>query len=245
MIEALARIDLLSELSRFGLVLLRASGLVTFCPIFSSQLLPGRMRVAIAVTLAFVLMPLAPELSPAISGLGPWTLLAVRELSVGFGLGLAARVVFDGIEGATGNQSVAPALFQALLVTTLVLASDLHHLFLRGLARSYEILPPAAVLPATEGLADSGAVLGARLFAVAVELAAPALVITFAADLVLVLVGRAMPQMPVLLVGYPLKLVAGLLAMLILAYATGTAIRWIGRTFAADGAALLQTFASN
>ena len=74
--------------------------------------------------------------------------------------------------------------------------------------------------------------------------AAPALVVTFAVDLVLVLVGRAMPQMPILIVGYPLKVTAGLVAMAILAFGTGSALGWIGRTFSSDGAALLAAFGS-
>lgn len=258
MIEALAQLDPWGEATRFVVVLLRVSGLIVFVPIFSSQLLPRRFRISIALTLSVVLLPIAPVASVTASGIGDWFVLAVRELSVGIGLGLAARVVFDGIEGAarlvagqsgfalssmldplTGSQSVTPALFQNLLALTLMLSADLHHLFIRGFVSSYELVPPIAQLPATEGLGAAVGALGTRLFTVAVELAGPALVVTFSADLVLVLVGRAVPQIPVLIVGYPLKVAAGLGGMVVLAYVTGSVIGWIGRTFSSDGAALL------
>lgn len=262
MTDLLQRIELWDELPRFALVLVRVSGLFAFCPIFSSQLLPARVRFSLALVLAVVLLPVLPPHAVSWTGVAGWLVVAVRELAVGLGLGLAARVVFDGLEGAarlvsgqsgfalssmidplTGSQSVTPALFQALLATTLVLAADLHHLFVRGLVRSYDLLPPAAVLPAADGLDRAVGLLGARLFGVAVQLAGPALVVTFAADLVLILVGRALPQIPVLIVGYPLKVAAGVVALVVLSFATGSAVGWIGRTFSSDGAAILAAFA--
>lgn len=261
--EILSRVDLADWLFQFALVLTRTSGLVAFCPIFSSRLMPIRFRASIAVVFALVLLPVAPEVTLS-ADLGGWPLLLARELVVGLGLGIAARAVFDGMEGAarvvagqsgfalssmidplTGGQSSTPALFQGLLATALILAADLHHLFLRGLLHSYELLPPLAALPATEGLPQAVSVMGARLFGISVELAAPALVVSFAADLVLMLVGRAMPQVPVLMVGYPLKVASGLAALVILTMATGAAIGWIGRTFAHDGAALLSALGAS
>ena len=264
MIDALAALEPWNELMRFVLVLVRVSGLVVFCPIFSSQLLPLRFRVTLSLALAVVLFPLTPLTPDGTLGILGFGVMALREFAVGFGLGLAARVVFDGIEGAarlvagqsgfalatmidpmTGSQSVTPALFQALLATTLILSADLHHAFIRGLVHSYDVLPPAEILPAAHGLDESVMRLGGRIFAVAVELAGPALVVTFAVDLVLVLVGRALPQIPVLMVGYPLKVAAGIVAMVILAFVTGGALRWIGRTFSSEGAALLAAFGTS
>jgi len=239
-------------------VLVRCSGLVVFCPIFSSQLLPVRFRISFAIALALVLVPLVPAPVGLDGSVVGWLLLVVRELAVGLVLGMVARTLFDGVEGAarliaaqsgfalssmvdplTGGQSVTPALFQTLLATTLILAADLHHLFLRGLVHSYTLLSTEATMLATGGLVDAVIKMGGRLFLVAVELAAPGLVVTFAVDLVLVLVGRAMPQVPVLIVGYPLKVASGLVALLLMSLATGSALGWIGRTLSSDGATLL------
>jgi flagellar biosynthetic protein FliR len=258
MMDLVSGYDLLDQVSMFALVLMRAGGLVVFCPILGSEALPIRVRVMLALALTLVLLPLIPpELTPP-SGALSWIITGIRELAVGFCLGLAAQVLFTGLEGAarliagqsgfalssmvdplTGAQSVTPALFQSLLATTLFLAANLHHLFIRGLVDSYSLLPPAAALPETSGLEAAVGLLGTRMFTVCVELAAPALVVTFAVDLVLVLVGRALPQVPILLVGYPVKMTAGLVAMVILTVATGSTIGWIGKTFARDGAALL------
>ncbi|MCP3979358.1 MAG: flagellar biosynthetic protein FliR [bacterium] len=249
---------IIEPLLEFGLVLVRASGLVVFCPIFNSRQLPRRFRALLALAISAVLFPLAPIVLNMDGTVTSWVLLLLRELVAGLGLGLAARVIFDGVEGAarlvagqsgfalasmidpfTGGQSAPPALFQSLLATTLILAADLHHLFIRGLITSYGLLPPAATLPSVDGMQASVAAMGTRLFSIAVQLAGPALVITFAVDLVLVLMGRALPQFPVLMVGYPLKVAAGLIAMGVLASITAVAIRWVGTMFVSDATALL------
>jgi len=263
MIEFLATIDIPAEATRFVLVLTRTSGLMVFCPILSSHLVPVRMRILTGFALAIVLLPLTPTPEGLGTGVSVWLLGAARELSVGLALGLAARVLFDGIEGAarliagqsgfsfasmvdpiTGAQSVAPALFQGLLATALFLSADLHHLFLRGLLRSYELFPPGPGWIGVDGVVSLVTVLGGRMFTLAVELAAPGLIVTFAVDLVLVLVGKALPQAPTLIVGYPLKIASGIIALVFVAMATGSAIGWIGKTFATDGAALIAAFAS-
>jgi len=262
MIQALAGGDLLGDATRFVLVLLRAGGLVVFCPILGSEILPVRVRIGIALTLAVVVMPVVPTLLSPPLDLASFAVVAVRESAVGLALGMTARVLFAGVEGAaglvagqsgfslasmvdpiSGESSASTVLFQNLLAVALFLAADLHHLFVRGLVDSYRLLEPAVAMPSAAGLDRAVAMLGAHVFAVAAQLAAPALVVTFAVDLVLVLVGRALPQVQILNVGYPAKMAAGIVALAVLAPATGATIGWMGRTLATDGARVVGAFA--
>jgi flagellar biosynthesis protein FliR len=247
---------------QFVLMLLRTGGLVVFCPIFGAEILPARIRVGLALVLTLAVLTVAPPVESIPAGIGAWILLGVRELAVGLSLGLAARALFAGIESAaglvagqsgfalasmidplTGDTGASTMLFQNLAAVALFLAADLHHVFLRGLRDSYALLPPAAALPELSGMHEATALLGARLFQIAVELAAPALIVTFAVDLVLILVGRALPQVQVLTVGYPLKMAAGIVGLAVLLSATGTAMGFLGRTFASDASTLLAAFA--
>jgi flagellar biosynthetic protein FliR len=252
--------DPFAWVAHYALVMLRLVGVFLFLPIFGAEVLPIRIRLGVASVLTLALMPFAPRLEVPLAEPLTWVLVGARELSVGVGLGLAAHALFAGIETAagivagqsgfalasmvdptSGDQGLAPTLFQNLLAIALLLAADLHHVFLRAVVASYELLPPAASLPFLGGLDQTVSHLGVRLFAVAVELAAPALIVTLAVDIVLGLVGRAMPQVPIMLVGYPLKMVAGLAAMALLAQTTGAALGWIGRTLSADAALVLST----
>ncbi|HEU4400897.1 MAG TPA: flagellar biosynthetic protein FliR [Candidatus Polarisedimenticolia bacterium] len=264
MIEALTRIDLAGVAGHFALVLLRAGGLALFCPIFGSEILPARVRLAVALALTAAMLPIVPRPDAVPSGADAWIVVALRELSVGFGLGMAARALLAGIEAAaglvagqtgfnlaamvdplSGDQNQAPLVFQNLLATALFLAADLHHLFLRALRDSYDLVPLDLAPPHAAGMQSAVMLLGTRLLGVAVRLATPALVVTVAVDLVLVLVGRAVPQMQLFSVGYPVKMAAGIVAMAILVSATGAAIGWIGRAFASDAATLLAACAGS
>jgi flagellar biosynthetic protein FliR len=264
MIELLARLDLTGAATHYGVVWLRVAGIFLFLPILGSELLPLRIRLTIAFVLAFVFAPFAPRLAAAPADTVGWVAVGVRELAAGIGLGLAARMIFAGIEGAagivaaqsgfalanmidptSGDQALTPTLFQNLLATALFLAGDLHHLFVHAVVASYDVLAPAAALPSLATLDRMTALLGTRLFVVALELAAPALVVTVTVDLILGLVGRAMPQVPILMVGYPLKMAAGLVAIVILATTTAAAMGWIGRTLVADGARVVTALAGS
>jgi flagellar biosynthetic protein FliR len=254
MTELLARFDPAEWGGHYAMVLLRLAGTFAFLPFFGSEILPARLRLGIAAVLAIALVPVVAPIDPRPDGLAGWILVGAREFAAGTGLGIAARMIFAGVEAAaglvagqagfalanmvdptSGDQGLSPAVFQNLLFLSLFLAADLHHMVLRALVESWVVLPPAAALPSFGSMDVVTGLLGMRLFTLAAELAAPALIVTIAVDLVAALVGRAMPQVPILLVAYPLKLAAGLVAMAILATGTGAAIGWIGRTIVADG----------
>jgi flagellar biosynthetic protein FliR len=254
MTELLARYDPAAWGGHYAMLLLRFAGMSAFMPFFGSELVPIRMRIGIAAVLAIALVPVVAPIDPAPSGITDWILVAIREFAAGAGIGIAARMIFAGVEAAaalvagqagfalanmvdptSGDQGLSPAVFQNLLFLALFLAADLHHMVIHALIESYTVLPPAAALPSFASMDVVTGLLGLRLFTLAAELAAPALIVTISVDLVAALVGRAMPQVPILLVAYPLKLAAGLVAMALLATGTGAAIGWIGRTIVADG----------
>jgi flagellar biosynthetic protein FliR len=87
-----------------------------------------------------------------------------------------------------------------------------HHWLVAGLARSYTLCPvgslvyrPAVTMVAVELLAAQ--------FSLAVRLAAPAIAALILADVALGLAGRGMPQMNLLMVGMPAKILMGLTAL--------------------------------
>ena len=130
------------------------------------------------------------------------------------------------------------------LATALFLAADMHHLMIGAVLSSYDILPVSTDLVRVAHLGEAASSLGMRMLDIAVQLAAPGLLVTFSIDLLLALVGRAMGQVPILFVGYPVKLAAGLIAMAMLAMGTGSAIGWLGRTIVQDGRAILGALSS-
>lgn len=245
-----------------GIATLRCGALLTFAPIFSGAMIRPRFRAAIALAMALAIGPIVelPEL-PRLDSLA-FLALGATEITIGALMGLVARAIFASIEAGSaivagqsgfgiasmvdptsGDQSIIPATFHSLLAVALVLVLDLHHLFIEALANSY------ALLPIGDGLLQLGALerlpgeLGTSLFLNAIQLAAPALIISIATDLAIVLVGKAMPQVPILMVAYPLKMAAGLFAMIVMSGTIAGALGWLGQLIYTDIGRLLAGLA--
>jgi flagellar biosynthetic protein FliR len=124
---------------------------------------------------------------------------------IGFQMGFSMINVIDPL---TGQQVVVTSHF--LYMTTLLtfLALNGHLYLLQGLADSFALVPPGGILlgPALgQGLLR----LAAGMFTLGVKIAAPVMAALFLVDLALALIGRAAPQMHVLILGFPIKIAVG------------------------------------
>ncbi len=88
------------------------------------------------------------------------------------------------------------------------LAADGHHLLLRGLALSFERVPPGGGLPGFD-LGAIAAQFGVA-FSLGLAIAAPVLALLLMIDLGLSVMSRTMPQWNVFFVSMPAKIFAGL-----------------------------------
>ncbi len=224
-------IPFLNIISGFLFIGVRLSGLMLFAPFFSSDALPPRVKAGLVLALSFVLYPMvAPHFPPA--PLSHWPLLVFGELLVGAATGIATQLVFDAVQMAgqilsvqmgyslisildpqTQAESTVMASFHQALAMLIFLRLDVHLWLLRGISESFEYLPPgsAHLSPAFVRTVFAA---GASVFAVGLQLAAPVLSATFFADLVLGLLGKASPQLPVMLLGPAIKSLLGLLVLI-------------------------------
>jgi flagellar biosynthetic protein FliR len=204
----------------------RIGMLMVFAPFFGSLSIPARVKAGLTVALTALLYPVYAPRSFSLDGVN-WCRVLAGEVIVGLLLGLTLNFVFEGAEIAgqilgfqlgyslvnvidPQSQVETPVLsiFHQSVVMLLFLQLGVHHWLLRGLAKSFEYLPPgvaSATPAATEGLLHAA---GAMLV-VAVQIAAPALLATLLADVVLGLIGKASPQLPVLFLGLSVKALVG------------------------------------
>ncbi len=206
--------------------LARVGPFVFLVPAFGGQALPATVRTVAALGLSALCWPVAWRHA---SAFGPdsmiLVLLVAREALVGLTLGLLVALLFHAFEAAgritdtlRGSQmaSVASIVGQdpsSPLGTFLLLFSvatfvslDGHILLLEALAETYRILPPGLSGPTRpQGILHLLVDMGARYFELAIGLAAPLLATAFLVDLIVGLVGRAVPQLPSYFVALPLK----------------------------------------
>ncbi|GEM_PF-1006365 len=260
----LQNLDLLDLASRYAVGIIRIGGMMMFLPIFGIEIIPKKIRFLISAGVALVLMGILPPMPDPPTDAVTWVVVGFRELTIGFILGITAKIIFTSVEmGAgfvatqsgfamarmmdpiTGSRSMAPAFLINLTAAALFLATDLHHLFFKALYASYELLPPSAGLPNFGNFGNAAGGLGMRMFDLAVMLAAPGLIIAVSMDVLLGLVGKAMARVPILIVGFPVKLMVGMVCLILVINVSAASIGKIGRTLAGDTMALMHAMAGN
>ena len=166
------------------------------------------------------------------SGAVSWTLVAAREVLVGVVMGFVCACMFrapevageltdilrganpDGVSSPAGDGRTSPlgALMLLLAIVVFLEIGGIGHV-VSALGRSYEAIPLAVAVP-LGGPAHAAAfvaiVASGRLIEAAIGLAAPAVVAMLLADILLGVIGRAVPRVPIQFGGMPLKALLGL-----------------------------------
>lgn len=205
----------------------RVTGLLMIAPFLGSAGVPARVKIGIAFLLTLFLVPLIPTPPTALPA-PALAVLLLGEFAIGFLLGFTLYLMFEtgqiagqvcGVQMGYSLASVinpnsdadSPVLgtFFELIVLMIYIQLGVPHWLLRGLARSFEYMPPghfALTLPALAALFR----FAASMFIAGLQIAAPVMVATLFADVALGFVGKASPQLPVLFVGISIKNMLGL-----------------------------------
>jgi len=226
------------EFLLFTLVFVRMSGLVLFVPFFDDTSHPVQFKAGFAGLLALLVTGLAAKTAGAVEplqwSLGAYLWAAARELGAGAVIGLAANMVLQGVQlagqimgrniGLAYANVIDPARdiqvslisqYKMLLVTAVFVGLDGHHVFLLAMIRSYEAVPVAG-LTITWPLVDRLAAGVSYLLVVGMGVAAPAIAAGLIANLILGFLGRTVPQMNILIIGFPVRIMLGLSVLLLM-----------------------------
>lgn len=222
---------LIPKWQNFLLVALRTSCLLAFWPLWDSRLIPMQVRVFSVLVIALALTPVAAPFLPPLPDAWPAVLgLVGQELLLGLSLGLLVRFVLSGaqmagdlisiqmgfgmvslIDPQSRSQSTIIADLFLFLATLIFLAVDGHHYLLRLLVLSFQEAPVGRPFTLPHHLFLLLPAFGSLMYQLAVMLAAPILAALFLAQVALGLVARAVPQIQVMILSFPLTIALGLL----------------------------------
>jgi flagellar biosynthesis protein FliR len=243
-----------AHVATFFIVLARVTPLFIIAPMFSSKMIPKRVRGVVAVALAVGLTPVAshgvhvPTDALAIAG------LIVQSMLVGFGFAFVVATVFaalsqagaivDGIAGfsfgsqvdpTNGTQSGVLTHFYNIVGLMIFITIGGDAWMLRGLARTFAIVPLTKG-PQIDSLVGAATAAFGQIFVGAIELAAPAMLALLITDVAFGMVSRVVPQLNVFAVGFPMKVGV---ALLVTAGSLGFIGSWLsGQLMSSVGAAL-------
>lgn len=230
------------ELLTFVLVMTRLLAVLFTAPPFSGGMVPTRVRLAVAVAVAFAVTPhtLATQAGEVeMMGTGAFMVAVVYQAVVGtllgyviqllvsalqvagamidFSAGLSAASVFDP---ATQSQASPTSRLYQMMLLVLIVVTDGHLLLIRGVVRSYEAAPLGGLrLDSIPNVLGEGA---AQLMLAAIEVAFPVLVALLLTEVVLGLAARAAPKLNVMILGFASK---SLIMMITFALAVPLAVR--------------------
>jgi flagellar biosynthesis protein FliR len=215
----------------FMLVFARVGAMVMLLPGLGETNIPVNIKLAIALLLTLIILPLHRDAYHVDMGsLTPLLVLMVREIVIGIVLGATARVTLSALQVAgaviaqqmglgfatsvdpttQGQQGVLIGNFLTLLGVTLLFATDSHHLVIAALSDSYSIFSPGETMSSGD-IAALATRAFAAAFKIGLELSAPFLVFGLVFNIGLGVLARLMPQMQVYFVGVPLAILAGFL----------------------------------
>jgi flagellar biosynthetic protein FliR len=216
----------------FMLVFARIGAMVMLLPGFGEMTVPVRVRLAIALILTLIMVPLhRAQFQVDVTNLNALGVLMVQEIVIGLVLGLTARMTISALQVAgsviaqqlglgfvtavdptQGQQGLLVGNFLTLLGLTLLFATDLHHVVIAALNDSYSLFAPGAAMP-TGDIASLITHAFAQAFKIGIQLSAPFLVFGLIFNLGLGVLARLMPQMQVFFVAVPLSILVGFLIL--------------------------------
>jgi flagellar biosynthesis protein FliR len=221
-----------TEIVRFILVLTRLSGLMILAPFFSSNSIPLHIRLVFSIVTAFILAPSLPlNRIPPDLNLGNIVGVFSSEILFGVILGFAALCVFAGLQFAgqiisfqlgfsiiniidpqTQVESTVFSFIYNYIGILLFLLINGHHWFILAVYESFSVLPIGGA-HISGPLAAQIIGMSASLLVIGVKIAAPIITVTIIVDIVIGIIGRTAPQINLLIVGMPLKLLVGFACM--------------------------------
>jgi flagellar biosynthetic protein FliR len=221
--------ELLTWAPAFALVLARIGAMMTLLPGLGESVVPGMVRVAIAMFVTVLLLPTLLPLMPPVPSSGlAMGLMVVGEVVTGMWFGWLARMImlalpmaaqfaayFLGIssvlqpDAELGAQSTALSKLFELAAPVIMLASGLYTVPLKALVGLFQLIPPGQMLPSGDGLQVAVHAV-ATAFALALRVASPFVVATILWYFAVGQVSRVVSRMQIYFVAMPGQILGGL-----------------------------------
>lgn len=250
-----------NEIKAFILVFFRISGIILAAPILGSNLVLSRMKMALAFILAIIIFPtLSYQTHLLPNHVFSYLVIVSSELFLGLVLGFLFHILFIGIQFAgdlIGMQmgfSIVNVLdpqsslqlsiigeLKFFTAMVLFLVMNGHYVIIEALFSSFQIVPVAMVKFQPE-LQIKLIEMTGWVFVYLFKIGAPVLMTLYITEIAMGIIARTVPQMNIFIVGFPLKIGLGLLALLLALPIWSHVFQKLVETFATQWQALLLGF---
>lgn len=225
---------LLTSIPVFLLVFIRVLSFFLVIPIFSYRTIPARMKIGLALYLAYVIV-FTIDTDPIEFDM-VYILLVIKEAVAGIALGLIGYIILSAVQIAggfidfqmgfaianvidpqTGAQSPILGQYLYIFAFLFLLSVNGHHLLIDGIYHSYQFIPidqPFLHFSDENTVKLIGKAFSA-MFIIGFQMSIPVVASLFLIDVALGIVARTVPQMNIFVVGFPVKILAGIIILFI------------------------------
>lgn len=213
----------------FFMIFTRLAATVMLMPGFGEAFAPARVRLLFAILLTIVAAPIIqPSIPPEPASVPRLLLLLGGELLIGIYLGLITRIMIITLDTAgriisisigmanaqifnpsIANQASIPGLLLTTMGIMVLFATNMHHTLILAVIDSYTLFPVGEPMPS----GDAALVISrmvADSFRLAIQFAAPFIVLSLVFFMGLGILARLMPQLQIFFVGLPVQLAGGM-----------------------------------
>ncbi|MCT4535333.1 MAG: flagellar biosynthetic protein FliR [Halodesulfovibrio sp.] len=219
----------MAEFLSFLLTLMRLSLVVFLLPFFEGKTIPNMVKAAVCLMLTLAVFP-ALSLKASAFPSHPFeiAIMLLSEILLGVALGLAVKFIFAGIRTgghvigfqmgfsmltlanpSSGEQEGITSILLYQLSFTVFIIANGHLYLIKALTESFDRIPPGGLVLSAK-LGEQILTLSLTMFVLAIKVAAPVMIALMLVELTLGLMGRAAPQMNLLMLGFPIKIAVGL-----------------------------------
>ncbi|WP_320170403.1 flagellar biosynthetic protein FliR [Maridesulfovibrio sp.] len=216
------------DLMSFYLTLFRVSIVLFLLPFFGGQSIPTMVKAALTIVVTVAIWPYV-HVDGALMPSSPWNIaiMILGEMVLGLVLGISVNVMFSAIQTGgnfigvqmgfsmvnvldplTGTNEAVTAHFLYMTALLVFLSLNGHLYLLSAMVESFKYIPPGQLFISSK-LTAQIMTISKDLFVLAVKVASPIIASIFVVDLSLALISKMAPQMNVLMLGFPLKIMVG------------------------------------
>lgn len=214
----------------FGMVVTRVSAIFFSIPVFNTRRIPESVKLFFSLSFTVLIFPML-GISLNIMDLNYFEIFKflASELIVGLIIGFIVTAVFSAVQMAgriidlnngfgfsqivdpvSNTSATVTSNFFGIIATTLFFIMGGHSLLIGAIIKSYEILPPGRFEFRPEVLEILVRSFG-NILVLGFKIAAPVAATLVLTEVALAVMGRVIPQIPIFIVGFPLKIMVSLL----------------------------------
>jgi flagellar biosynthetic protein FliR len=213
------------------MVVIRTGGILFTAPVFGSTIIKAQIRMYLSIAIALILYPAVETLPIENPNTLFLMIMIFKELLIGICIGMLSHFLFVGVQQggqiiglqmgfgvvnvmdpSTNTQMSIIAQLLNITMLLLFIAIGGHYLVIGAIAESFRLIPLGIFPIEIEGFHYLAKIFS-YIFITALKVTAPIFVTLLVLHFVMGIMGKMVPQLNILIVGFPLQISTGIIVM--------------------------------